>query len=95
MTKRDSQHGEITYAAASRELETILDAIEAGDIDVDALSEKVERAAALIKVCREKLAGTELRVKKVVDELAATFEEDGEEDGDGADNGDDESGETT
>ena len=44
--------------------------------DIDALSEKVERAAALIKLCRDKLAGTELRVRKVVDDLAAALDDD-------------------
>ncbi|MEZ5964373.1 MAG: exodeoxyribonuclease VII small subunit [Planctomycetota bacterium] len=76
MTKRESPAGETTYTAASRELEAILDAIEGGDIDIDALSDKVERASALIKICREKLAGTELRVKKVVEDLTATLDDD-------------------
>ncbi len=62
---------ELTYAEGSTELETILDEIESGEADIDVLSEKVERAAALIKLCKEKLSGTELRVNKVVEELAA------------------------
>lgn len=61
----------LTYTAASRELDTILNEIENGAADIDVLSERVERAAFLIKLCREKLAGTELKVKKVVDDLAA------------------------
>ncbi len=64
-----------TYAQGAEELETILEEIESGDADIDVLSEKVERAAQLIKLCREKLAGTELRVNKVVEELAAEQEE--------------------
>ncbi len=76
MTKADAKLSELSYTAASRELDAILDAIEAGDTDIDALSDKVERAASLIKLCREKLAGTELRVKKVVDELTATLGDD-------------------
>jgi len=75
MTTRDDAQPELSYAAASRELEAILAAIEGGDIDIDALSEKVERAALLIRVCRSKLSGTELRVKKVVDDLAAALGE--------------------
>jgi exodeoxyribonuclease VII small subunit len=58
-----------TYTEAATELETILDAIESGDADVDVLGEKVERAAELIKFCREKLTGTEQRVDKVVADL--------------------------
>lgn len=60
-----------SYAAASAELDAILAEIETGDADIDVLSEKVARAAELVKFCREKLAGTELRVKKVVEDLAA------------------------
>lgn len=78
-TQPDSRTRAISYSEASRELDQILDAIEAGDTDVDALSEKVERAAVLIKLCREKLAGTELRVKKVVDDLAASLDAGDEE----------------
>lgn len=73
MSTGDAKSSDLSYTAASRELDAILDAIEAGDTDIDALSEKVERAAVLIKLCREKLAGTELRVRKVVDELAASL----------------------
>lgn len=69
------------YTEAATELETILDEIENGSADIDVLGEKVERAAALIRQCRETLAGTELRVKKVVDELTAA-------DGDESDDGD-------
>lgn len=58
------------YSESTTELETILQEIESGDADIDVLSEKVERAAVLIRGCREALSGTELRVKKVVEELA-------------------------
>ena len=63
-----------TYAEASAELEQILHDIESGEIDLDLLTEKVERAAALLTVCRQKLAATATKVKKVTDDLAATLE---------------------
>lgn len=59
-----------TYAEGAAELEGILDDIESGNADIDVLSDKVERAAALIQLCKEKLSGTELRVNKVVEQLA-------------------------
>ncbi len=62
---------ELSYSEGSTELEAILDEIESGDADIDVLSDKVERAAELIRLCKEKLSGTELRVNKVVEELAA------------------------
>ena len=63
-----------SYAEASGELEQILQDIESGEIDLDLLTEKVERAAALLTVCRQKLAATATKVKKVTDDLAATLE---------------------
>jgi len=66
---------ELTYSESSAELEEILDEIESGDTDIDVLSEKVERAAELINLCKEKLSGTELRVNKVVEQLAAGDDE--------------------
>lgn len=78
MAARKKTESPITWTDASEELETILDEIEGGSADIDVLSEKVERAAELIRVCREKLSGTELRVQKVVDELART-EPDGDD----------------
>jgi exodeoxyribonuclease VII small subunit len=67
---------EASYAVASAELERILQDIESGDIDLDVLTEKVERAAALLAICRKKLAATETKVKKVTDELAAAMDGD-------------------
>ena len=60
-----------SYTAAADELDEILEEIETGAVDIDVLSEKVERAAFLIAVCREKLAGTEMRVTKILEELEA------------------------
>lgn len=68
------EKSDLGYTEAATELETILDEIEQGQADVDVLSTKVERAAFLIRHCKEKLAGTELAVKKVVEQLAAETE---------------------
>jgi exodeoxyribonuclease VII small subunit len=73
------------YTVAAKELETILDEIENGTTDIDVLGEKVERAAELIRQCQQSLTGTEMRVKKVVEELAADDEnQDSAEDSDDA-----------
>ena len=66
-TKKKSD--EPSYAELSGELETILDEIESGEIDLDELSDKVERAATLLSLCRKKLSATETKVKKVTAEL--------------------------
>jgi exodeoxyribonuclease VII small subunit len=74
MTDKKKKGDGPTYAEASGELEQILQDIESGEIDLDLLTEKVERAAALLTVCRQKLAATATKVKKVTDDLAATLE---------------------
>lgn len=77
-TKKKSK--EPSYAELSSELEQILEEIESGEIDLDALSDKVERAATLLSQCRKKLAATETKVKKVTAELQTTMDEQEDED---------------
>jgi exodeoxyribonuclease VII small subunit len=59
----------ITYTAAFEELQQIVSEIEQGEISVDELSEKVKRAAELIKICKAKLTETEEDVSKILKEL--------------------------
>ncbi len=59
----------MTYTEAIAELEAIVAEIEEGSVTVDELSEKVKRAALLLKVCKEKLTSTEDDVKKILDEI--------------------------
>ncbi len=59
----------ITYAEAIEELETIVSEIENASIGVDELSEKVKRAAELIKFCRNKLTATEKEVGSILKNL--------------------------
>jgi exodeoxyribonuclease VII small subunit len=59
----------ITYTEAIEELETIVSEIENASIGVDELSEKVKRAAELIKFCRSKLTATEKEVGSILKNL--------------------------
>jgi exodeoxyribonuclease VII small subunit len=59
----------LTYTEAFDELQTIVTEIEKGEISVDLLSEKVKRAALLIKVCKNKLFETEEDVQAILKEL--------------------------
>ncbi len=59
----------INYTEAFEELQTIVSEIEDGEISVDELSEKVKRAAFLIKICKSKLTSTEEDVNKILKEL--------------------------
>ena len=69
----------LSYSAAAAELEEILDEIESGAVDIDVLTTKAERAAALIGLCREKLAGTEMKVSKVIESLETDREANGDD----------------
>jgi exodeoxyribonuclease VII small subunit len=60
-----------TYSEAFEELQQIVTEIENGEISVDILSEKVKRAALLIKICKNKLTSTEEEVSKILKELDA------------------------
>ncbi len=65
----------LRYSEAMEELTGILSELEAENVDVDELSQKVKRAIELIKLCKQKIQKTEMEVKKIVKE----FEEETEE----------------
>ncbi|MFY9342067.1 MAG: exodeoxyribonuclease VII small subunit [Planctomycetota bacterium] len=79
MTDKKKKGDEAGYAAASSELEQILQEIESGQIDLDVLADKVERAAALLAFCRAKLAATATRVQKITAEMTAAMDEPADE----------------
>jgi len=58
-----------SYKKALAELDAILKELEAEDIDVDGLEGKVEKAAGLLKFCKERLDLTELKVKTIIGSL--------------------------
>ena len=60
---------DIKYTEAFDELQQIVSEIESGEISVDELSEKVKRAAFLIKICKTKLTTTQEDVNKILKEL--------------------------
>lgn len=75
------------YAEAMSELETILREIDSNSVDVDVLSEKVQRASYLVDWCTGRITAAQL----TIDELVASFEDDdlGEPDDDDFDEDDD------
>ena len=52
-------------------MEQIISEIEAEDVDIDVLAEKVKRAGCLVKLCKAKLRSAGEEVKKVLDEIEA------------------------
>ena len=54
------------YKDAMEEIESIVEEIENETVDVDVLTDKVKRAAFLVKYCKGKLKKTDDEVKKIL-----------------------------
>jgi exodeoxyribonuclease VII small subunit len=61
-----TQNHEPGYAEAMAELEAILLELEDDQLDVDRLADRVQRAAELVRVCRDRVAAARLAVEEVV-----------------------------
>ena len=61
----DGDGPEPGYAAARTELDLILAELSGDDLDVDVLAERVERASALIEICRGRIANARIQVERV------------------------------
>lgn len=59
----------ISYTEAVKQIEEILKRIESEELDVDELSDKVKKAADLLKLCKSKLHDTEEEIQKILDEM--------------------------
>ena len=59
----------IGYAEAQRELDAILAELERSDVDVDRLADRVQRAAELIRLCRERIGAARVHIEQVVADL--------------------------
>ncbi len=69
MTSDSKAVDKLGYGEALAELEAILVELETNMVDVDALSQKVERAAALVGYCRSRLSIVRANVATVVADL--------------------------
>lgn len=69
MTTSDGDEADIGYVDALAELEAILDELDDESMDIDVLSDRVERAATLIKICRGRIVVARDRVTSIVAEL--------------------------
>ncbi len=65
---------QLGYAEALAELEEINDELDGDEVDVDVLGARVRRAAELLRLCRERIAGARFEVEQVVAELEAEVE---------------------
>lgn len=62
------------YTEAFDELQTIVNELERAEVSIDELSEKVKRAAVLIKICKQKLTATEEDVNEILKNLSKDIE---------------------
>ena len=69
--KKAKDPDQMNYVESVEEVETILESIDSDEVDIDALSDKVERAVALLRICQQKLRSTESRVQEVLAEMEA------------------------
>lgn len=58
-----------SYNDAIEKLRNIVAEIEAGELDVDVLSDKVAEASRLVKLCKEKLFKADEEVRNILDSL--------------------------
>jgi exodeoxyribonuclease VII small subunit len=59
----------ISYSEAIATIDSILEQIEKGELDVDELATKVKQATELLKICKGKLFNTSKEIEKVLKEL--------------------------
>ena len=61
---------ELTYNQALAQLEALVKKMQAPDCDIDNLSAYTSQALKLLKFCKNKLTGTDQKVKQVLDSLS-------------------------
>jgi len=66
MTTPDPTPVAVGYAEALAELDGILAQLERSDVDVDVLAQQVQRAAALIAFCRDRIGTAKLQIEDAV-----------------------------
>ena len=67
---------ELRFGAAMQELEAILRRVESEEIDIDELADELQRAAALLEICRSKIRRAEVEVSQIVQSLAESDADD-------------------
>jgi exodeoxyribonuclease VII small subunit len=56
---------DLPFEEALKKLETIVDALESGDLPLEHLLAKYEEGTRLAKICQEKLAEAELKIQQL------------------------------
>ena len=72
MTADDRNTDELGFEEALEELERIVDELESGEIDLEEMLGRFERAMKLRQHCARLLAEAEAKIEQLVDEEGAT-----------------------
>ncbi len=57
---------EMKYEEAVRQLETIVEKMERGELDVDSMVAQLKQAQELVKLCKQKLKHTDDEIQKLL-----------------------------
>jgi len=69
--EHDDSVGELSYMAASRELDGIVEFFEKSEVDVDQLVARLERATAIVDELDKRIRHTRAQVEELVPKLEA------------------------
>ena len=66
----DAARGGMPFEEALQKLETVVEAMEAGDLPLESLIARYEEGTRLAKICQEKLAEAELKIQQLEKDAA-------------------------
>lgn len=55
-----------SYDEAIREIESILEQVESGELEIDQLSDKLKRVSELMNICKDKIGKTEKEIENIL-----------------------------
>ena len=64
-SRKSGDREAMPFEAALRKLESIVEAMEEGDLPLESLLEQYEQGTGLVKTCQAKLEEAELKIKKL------------------------------
>ncbi len=81
MSKKDpSKNSEMTFEHSLKQLETIVEILESGEVPLDETLKKFEDGMKLVKFCHEKLNEAEKKLKILVKDKHGNFSVEDEKD---------------
>lgn len=81
MSSKKKTVEDLRFGEAIEELESILSQVEAEEIDIDELADRLKVAAELLELCRSKIRRAEVEVTQIVQALEDADVDAAEEEG--------------